>query len=374
MIGLLVLFALAGALSALWLGGAVVYATGTVGWDTLAQLPPSELALFVIGVFGPPAALWLIIALVRAAMRSDRQDRILRAMAAQARSAAGQIEAQVRTLIQMQEESRRRVMSDGMDLVIKDLNGQAAVLAERLGMVSQDEADTLWARTVSGDVWAFAYAFLTRAAAYPEFPDMLAERLSQDDISSSALQMFLRRYDQLVDSFKENDADKLARSVLEDGPLARLQGLFETVNARAIGMRQAREGDARQILEDVGRHLDEVEERQSARFEKLDDEPVETAEGAPFTPLRPAGESFDEALDRLEETLATLQTPPPGREPPKAAQESAFEPIAPDDFGPEAGPVGEDKGDPRRAEAPPNPQGDLWNRLDDSPGPGDRAR
>jgi hypothetical protein len=213
------------------------------------------LALFAFGVFGPVALLWLVLGLVQMTLSSNRQESVLRQMVVQERRASDQIEAQVRTLIQMQDESRRRSVIDGMDLVLKDLNGQAAVLAERLGMISPDETDTLWGRTVSGDVWAFSYAFLTRAAIYSDFPDLLAERLAQDDISSSALQLFLRRYDMLLESFRETNADKLARAVLEDGPLARLHSLFATVNLRAVRLRQGFDtGPESDLAADVAAH------------------------------------------------------------------------------------------------------------------------
>ncbi|SIS53037.1 hypothetical protein [Insolitispirillum peregrinum] len=241
MLGLIVLFIAAGVLTCAWLGGALLYVSNSVGWDNLLLMMPNDLALFAFGVFGPVALLWLVLGLIQTTLSNHRQESVLRQMVVQERRASDQIEAQVRTLIQMQGESRRRSVIDGMDLVLKDLNGQAAVLAERLGMISQDEADTLWGRTVAGDVWAFSYAFLTRAEAYEDFPDLLAERLAHDEISSSALQLFLRRYDLLLESFRETDADKLARAVLEDGPLARLHSLFATVNLRALRLRQGYE-------------------------------------------------------------------------------------------------------------------------------------
>jgi hypothetical protein len=255
MVGLLILFTAAGALTSIWIGGALTYINRYVGWDALFALMPNDLALFAFGVFGPVALLWLVLGLVQMTLSSNRQESVLRQMVVQERRASDQIEAQVRTLIQMQDESRRRSVIDGMDLVLKDLNGQAAVLAERLGMISPDETDTLWGRTVSGDVWAFSYAFLTRAAIYSDFPDLLAERLAQDDISSSALQLFLRRYDMLLESFRETNADKLARAVLEDGPLARLHSLFATVNLRAVRLRQGFDtGTESDLAADVAVH------------------------------------------------------------------------------------------------------------------------
>lgn len=370
MIGLHILFSIAGVLTSAWLGGALVYVSRSLGWGALMDLPPTDMALLVFAVLGPLAALWLVVGFIQNALGTHRQERVLQTLAAQARQTAGQTEGQVRTLIQMQQESRRRSLIDGMDLVLKDLNGQAATLAERLGMVSQDEADTLWARTVSGDVWAFAYAFLTRAAAYPEFPDLLAERLAQDDISASALQIFRRRYDMLVTSFEHADADKVVRSVLEDGPLARLHDLFIAVDERATRLRlgggwaptpdlaaaggvAAAAAAAASVMPEpepepapapVFQPEPEVEpapapEVASAPFPEPDtasiplpdfgedpfepegqdapapgprftvsDAPVppEAEEGPPFTPLAVEGESMDQSMARLQDALRRM--------------------------------------------------------------------
>lgn len=309
MIGLLVLFSVAGALTSVWLGGAMVYASRSLGWANLLSLPPSDLALFVFGALGPVAALWLIVGFVQNGLASHRHERVLNTLAAQTRQAAGQTEGQVRTLIQMQQESRRRSLIDGMDLVLKDLNGQAAVLAERLGMVSQDEADTLWARTVSGDVWAFAYAFLTRAAAYPEFPDLLAERLAQDDISTSALQIFRRRYDMLVTSFEHTDADKVVRAVLEDGPLARLNDLFHGVDERATRLRlsgaaapapAAPEAMATPVFEPAPEPVPES-------APEAEPAPRAESEGEPAGGAAPgAGDDMDHSMARLQDAVRRL--------------------------------------------------------------------
>jgi hypothetical protein len=273
MVGLLILFSIAGALTSIWLGGAVVYVTHAMGWANLLTLPPSDLALYIFGTLGPVATLWLVVGLLQNGLASHRQEKVLRTLAAQARQTAGQTEGQVRTLIQMQEESRRRSLIDGMDLVLKDLNGQAAVLAERLGMVSADEADSLWARTISGDVWAFAHAFLTRAAAYPDFADLLAERLAADDISTAALQLFRRRYDMLVASFEHSDADKVVRSVLEDGPLARLSHLFAEVDQASTRLRMTAEAAAdEEATAAASGDDDETMTRLRDTLRRLDDE------------------------------------------------------------------------------------------------------
>lgn len=347
MIGLHILFSIAGVLTSAWLGGALIYVSRSLGWGTLFTLPPADMAVFVFAVLGPVGALWLIVGFIQGGLASHRQEKVLRTLAHQARQTAGQTEGQVRTLIQMQQESRRRSLIDGMDLVLKDLNGQAATLAERLGMVSHDEADTLWARTVSGDVWAFAYAFLTRAAAYPEFPDLLAERLAQDDISTSALQIFRRRYDMLVASFEHNDADKVVRAVLEDGPLSRLSDLFASVDERATrlrveGLRPQAPGPeaatmaapdpepqpevapepepdpeprpAEEALSEAPSSPtpapDPVPEPDPAPRSQFAPSPAalppEAEEAPPFTPLTLDGESMDQSMARLQDALRRM--------------------------------------------------------------------
>lgn len=240
MMSLVIVFCLAGLLTSLWLGGAVVYISSLVGWDSLMLLPPSDMAVFVAGTFGPVVALWLLVGFVNMAASGHRQEHVLNTLAQQARHTSDHVEAQVRTLLQIQADSRRREAVEGMELALRDLNAHASLLAERLGMVSTAEAETLWGRIVSGDVWAFAQAFLVRAAAYPEFAGMLAERILGDPVSAQALHCFIRRCEALRHEVQEHDLHPLFGQVIEEGPLARLHTLFLDITDRVEILRDVR--------------------------------------------------------------------------------------------------------------------------------------
>lgn len=240
MMSLVIVFCLAGLLTSLWLGGAAVYISSLVGWDSLMLLPPSDMAVFVAGTFGPVVALWLLVGFVNMAVSGHRQEHVLNTLAQQARHTSDHVEAQVRTLLQIQADSRRRAAVEGMELALRDLNAHASLLAERLGMISTAEAETLWGRTVSGDVWAFAQAFLVRAVAYPEFAGMLAERILGDPVSAQALHCFIRRCEALRHEVQEHDLHPLFGQVIEEGPLARLHTLFLDITDRVEILRDVR--------------------------------------------------------------------------------------------------------------------------------------
>lgn len=262
MIRLLFVFAIAGALTTLWFGGAVIYVGHYVGWDNLFTLMPNDLALFAFGVFGPIALIWLVIGLLQITLSSHRQEVLLQQMLIQHHRTSGQAEAQIRTLIQMQEENRRRLSQASVELVLQDLNAQAATLAERLGMLAPEEVTVLWNRVAAGDLWAFSYAFLLRAELYPDFAEMLGERLPQDATAFAALQVFLRRYDMLVTSLKNAGADKVAHAVLDDGPLARLSQLFAVANQRGQSHARPLRRDAAPPEPPVG-NADQIEDTMS---------------------------------------------------------------------------------------------------------------
>lgn len=239
MLGLLILFGVAGALTTLWLGLAALYVSSSIGWANLLTLPPSDLALFGFGAVGPVVGMWLIVGLLFLAITGLRQEQVTHRLVRQATRSSEQSEAQVRSLIEMQMEGRRREVVAGIDLALRDLNAQSALIAERLGMVTAEEADALWARALSGDQWAFANAFLVRDSAYPDFADMLADRLIADDVAVAALQVFLRRYRGLSEALRDADVTGPAADMLHDGTLERLYSLFERAASIGINLRTA---------------------------------------------------------------------------------------------------------------------------------------
>lgn len=235
MFGLTVLFAIAGALTSLWLGVIGFYVSHGSGWGNLLTLPPSDLAVFVLAALGPIAGLWLVAGYLLQGLQSRRLMIALRLMASQNRRSAEALEVQGATL--------RDIVTGGsgggrdnssavaaVELAIRDLNGQMALLAERLGVFDQDEAETLWRRTQAGDLWGIAYAFLTRANIYPEFPHLLAERLAADPMAGDGLAGILRTGEGLIAQVADAGTPPLVTRIVEGGPIGRLLALFRHVD------------------------------------------------------------------------------------------------------------------------------------------------
>jgi hypothetical protein len=200
------------------------------GWDGLMASPPTELALFLAAGTAPLAAIWLVAAFILVGLAMTRTHHTVRAIQRQALRTTEEIESLVRTSIEMQEQARRQSFLNGVDLALKDLNSQAGMITGRLGLLSTEDTEYLWALNAAGDPWAFCHALLERSEIDETFISQMAERIAGDGVASAGLQRFLRRYERLLALAKDYDADKLVREVLEDGPLDRLYGVFRTVS------------------------------------------------------------------------------------------------------------------------------------------------
>ncbi|EKV28618.1 hypothetical protein C882_0829 [Caenispirillum salinarum AK4] len=231
----LILVALASIMTVLWVFGAwsAVVPEGGLG-ALAAEAVPAALA----AVAAPPAILWLALTVWTAAVTARRSERAMRAVLHHTRRSTEQSEVQVRTLLQMQEDSRRARMLEGLDEALADLRCSLALIAERTGLLSADDTELAWARTAAGDRWAFANAFLTPWAYQPDLPEILGERVAQAPEAAAALQTYLRRWRRLLAVLSENEADKLLRETLEDGPADRLYTFLLRVEQSAVGVMQ----------------------------------------------------------------------------------------------------------------------------------------
>lgn len=218
----------AGLVSLIWLGLVHRYVARGPGWDHLLASHPTDFAVFMASVGAPLAICWLIAVFALLALGQRRlQHAVLRAHW-QAGRTTEEIEALVRTSIEMQEQARRQSFLNGADLALKDLNSQAGMIVGRLGVLGAEDTEYLWALNAAGDPWAFCHALLERSVA-AGFVDDLADRVASDEVALAGLHRFLRRYERLLALAKEYDANKLVREVLEDGPLDRVHALFQAV-------------------------------------------------------------------------------------------------------------------------------------------------
>ena len=193
-----------------------------MGWDGFLALSPAALATVLAGAGGPLAALWLFMAILEQRRGVAQLVIRLAEMTAQSRSSVQQAESQTRALLELQAQAVRVQLAETRRLALQDLASNAAVLAERLGVLGKGEIDTAWARFGAGDVSVFVQSFLNFAASHPDISERMAEAVSRDQVSRAALAGFVRRYGRVLDSAD----DKVMLEIMDEGALGRGYRLF----------------------------------------------------------------------------------------------------------------------------------------------------
>ena len=203
----------------------------SIGMSGVLAFTPSEIALLLLAAAGPVAVLWLLIGFVQQRKQLNTLSRALADLGAHG-------EVQARALLEAQTESRKRSFVATRSLALQDLTAQAALIAERLSLLTRDQADTVWARTGAGDIWGFYSIFMMAQAADPDFASRLGEATAADDVSYAAMSAFVRRYTQLAEAQQGFDLDKLGRDIIDDGPLAQVASIFQAAELAADAAQQ----------------------------------------------------------------------------------------------------------------------------------------
>jgi hypothetical protein len=215
-------FILAVAITVAWVAFLGTYLF-KLGWWVVMALPPTQLATLLAAAGGPLAALWLLVAVLE--QRRDTNQLVRRLS-----QSVQQAEAQTRALMQLQTQMARSQSTEARALALNDLASNAAVLAERLGVLNRESLNAAWVRYGAGDVTVFVQSFLGFAVTHPEITERMAEAIVRDGAARVALATFVRRYEQLASTPAE---DKMVREILEEGPLGRAYRLFKTADGLA---------------------------------------------------------------------------------------------------------------------------------------------
>lgn len=225
-------FVIAVALTMLWAAVMALYLRN-LGAAGLKAFAPAELAVLLAAAGGPPAVLWLFVAVME-------QRRVVTQLLAQNRQALQQSETQTRALLTLQNEMSRARSADSRDLALRNLAASAAVLAERLGVISRENSPAAWAGFGAGDVTVFVQSFLTFAHSHPDMAERMADAVNRDAVARAALAGFVRRYQRLTDTLD----DKMVLEVIEEGALGRAFRLFRAADDAALArMAPAREAE-----------------------------------------------------------------------------------------------------------------------------------
>lgn len=218
-------FIVAVAVTTGWLVLAFAYLT-RFGWDGLLSLEPGDLAATLAAAAGPPVALWLVLMVASQKQELSTLRKVVVDLGVALRRGQEQSETGSRALIELTSASQRQAAQDGLFLALDDLTSNAAIVAERLGVLDVDGLDLAWARYGSGDRWAFLKPFLERAALEDDFAARLSQALAGDAQAELAAAAYTRRLEHLRSSASLTAHQKLIQEILEDGPVAQVGRLF----------------------------------------------------------------------------------------------------------------------------------------------------
>lgn len=222
MVGLIVLFSFAVAVSLLWLGGVGFYVFAKIGFAQLFGLPVSEIAMIAATAFVPLAALWLVTGLLYNVMTLKKQSNTINLLLTQTRRSADHAEAMVRTLMEAQIQTRSAMVLHNADLFINELNDLLSDILVRFGLVQAAHTELIWQRVGNGNKWAFCKVLLLNAENSPHFKEDLKNRLMRDDILSNAVRTFCYRFEQMFTMLERHDIEHYLTKIFEEGALGRV--------------------------------------------------------------------------------------------------------------------------------------------------------
>ena len=243
-------FIIALALTMAWAAMLAVYIRN-LGGVGLSALAPTELATLLAAAGGPPAALWLFVAVLEQRRSITVLIGRLTEVMANSRQSLQQAETQTRALLQLQTAMSHGQSAAARDMAVHDLAANAAILAERLGVISKENAVAAWARYGAGDVTVFVQAFLNFAMTHKDMAQRMAEAVTRDGLARTALGSYVRRYQRLTHALSD---DKMTLEVMDEGALGRGYRLFKQADDLASGAGIA---SGVSIAADVGRAVAE---------------------------------------------------------------------------------------------------------------------
>lgn len=216
-------FIIAVAATVIWLAVVALYLS-QLTWPGVMALDPVALAALLTAAAGPLVTLWLIMVVIEQRSDAARMMQRFAELAGQERRTQQQAETLARSIGELQGQASRALSADTRHIALQDLAANAAVLAERLGVVKRDAIPAAWARFGAGDISVFVQAFLNFAGAHPDIAERIGEAAVRDQAARTALAGFVRRFEQIA---ALSAGDKLLSAVIEDGALGRGYRLFK---------------------------------------------------------------------------------------------------------------------------------------------------
>jgi hypothetical protein len=149
-------------MTALWLGVGVVYVATSIGWTAFLRQPPGDLGDFLDGAFAPLAFLWLVLGLFLQQRELAANNEAIQRQFEVMQRTADHAEIQTRAIAANELHARQDTFIDVAQLVMTQLEVIAGMLfissqgTAGDGVVSDEEADMLFARLSSGESSVFS--------------------------------------------------------------------------------------------------------------------------------------------------------------------------------------------------------------------------
>lgn len=149
-------------LTALWLGAGVLYVAASMGWTAFLRLPLGDLGDFLDGAFAPLAFLWLVLGLFLQQRELAANNLAIQRQFEVMQRSAEHAEIQTRAIAANELHARQDTFIDVAHMVMNQLEVIAGLLFLSSqgtvgdGVVSDDEADAMFARLSSGESSVFS--------------------------------------------------------------------------------------------------------------------------------------------------------------------------------------------------------------------------
>ena len=215
--------------SIFWLAGSAVYIESRIGWENLVTMNPSDIAFFITAILLPIVVLWIIIGFIHYTGIIRRQGYFLTAMLDQLKRTSGQNEVILKNLITGQEQNKNNDMLKYIDIELADLNNVIAEIAVRFGIMRKTSEDALWERVGQGNRWAFCQVILENAEETEDFSKALKKRMARDEKLTKAVNLFLSRFEKVLQMLSSTDFNRPFIETLENCNLGALYSLLANI-------------------------------------------------------------------------------------------------------------------------------------------------
>jgi hypothetical protein len=221
-------------LTALWLGAGALYVAASMGWTAFLRLPLGDLGDFLDGAFAPLAFLWLVLGLFLQQRELAANNLAIQRQFEVMQRSAKHAEIQTRAIAANELHARQDTFIDVAHMVMSQLEviaGMLFISSQGMigdGVVSDEEADSMFARLSSGESSVFSRRLILLHARLDEPRDGWA-LFYGTPIRQQHCETYIRSFDRLLRSAAACDPEGMIVDALHGNAQGRLYRLMCTL-------------------------------------------------------------------------------------------------------------------------------------------------